>query len=190
MAIVALAIEPLRRVDTIYEELDDSTICNSDCTSLMVKWAHQRLPLPINFYLSPVSTIFYSKCTGLPRVSTKHNKIPIDLLEVTQSGLFFLLGIEAVSNYQAIDAPSPVQSTPLIWNLHSLSVNFLVGMEFLEEDNSRGIFEALQDLYGELLDKERSSIREECILKDRVELTPETWKQKPYRVSKISIGDS
>ncbi|KAJ7947245.1 Transcriptional elongation regulator MINIYO [Quillaja saponaria] len=156
-------------LNTIYEEVDVSTICNQDCTSLTVEWAYQRLPLPIHFYLSPISTICDSKWTGLPKDNT-----PIVLLEVAKSGLFFLLGIETMSNYQVTDAPSPVQSVPLIWKLHSLSVSFLAGMEVLEEEKSRGIFEALQDLYGELLDKERSSIWEEYISGDRVELTPET----------------
>ncbi|KAL5561276.1 hypothetical protein UlMin_031023 [Ulmus minor] len=68
----------------------------------------------------------------------------------------FKKGTEAMSSVLPSDVPSPVQSVPLVWKLHSLSVILLVGMGVIEEDKSRDVYEALQDLYGDALDTERS----------------------------------
>ncbi|KAK7275000.1 hypothetical protein RIF29_16106 [Crotalaria pallida] len=142
-------------LDTIYEESDTSPIPSPSCT-LMIEWAHQKLPLPSHFYLSPISTIFHIKRAGPQKVNSAHSiPDPTILLDVAKSGLFFVLGLEAMSNFQCTDIPSPIQQVSLTWKLHSLSVNFLVGMEILEQEQVRETFEALQDLYGELLDKER-----------------------------------
>ncbi|OMO91937.1 hypothetical protein COLO4_18006 [Corchorus olitorius] len=64
---------------------------------------------------------------------------------------------------------TPVQSVPLIWKLHSLSIILLIGMAVLEEEKSRDVYESLQELYGQLLDETRS-------------------KKRPYAA--VSFGDS
>lgn len=147
-------------LDTIYEDEDMSTMTSPSCTSLMVEWARQRLPLPIHFFLSPISTVF-RKRSDRQKMSSSHNiNNETNLLEAAKSGLFFVLGVEAMSKFQRSDFLSPIQHVPLTWKIHSLSVNFLVGMEVLEQEQGRETFEALQDLYGELLDKERFTRRE------------------------------
>ncbi|KAF3434785.1 hypothetical protein FNV43_RR21871 [Rhamnella rubrinervis] len=142
-------------LDTIYEDLDTPYSCQ-DSTNLVVEWAHQRLPLPMHWFLSPLSTLCDGRHAGLQK-NSKGNLMqnPGDLLEVSKAGIFFLLGIEAMSRFLPIDVPSPVRSVPLVWNLHSLSVILLVGMGVIEEDKSRDVYEALQDLYGNILDKTR-----------------------------------
>ncbi|KAI9105029.1 hypothetical protein K1719_022745 [Acacia pycnantha] len=151
-------------LDTIYEDVDMSNVKTPSYTSLAVEWACQRLPLPVHFYLSPISTIVHSNRSGPQKVSSSHNiHDQSNLLEVARSGLFFVLGVEAMSSFHHTDFPSPIQIVSLTWKLHSLSVNFLVGMELLEQEQSKETFEALQDLYGELLDKERSIRRKEVI---------------------------
>ncbi|PON33659.1 hypothetical protein PanWU01x14_350950 [Parasponia andersonii] len=143
-------------LDTIYEDMDTSNSVQ-DCTSLVVEWAHQRLPLPVNWFLSPISTLCNSKHAGLRKSSNLENLMqdPGDLLEVAKAGLFFLLGIEAMSSFLPTGASSPVHSVPVVWKLHCLSVVLLVGMGLIAEDKSRDVFEALQDLYGAVLDKAR-----------------------------------
>ncbi|XP_028803506.1 transcriptional elongation regulator MINIYO [Neltuma alba] len=151
-------------LDTIFEDVDMSNVKTPSLTSLAVEWARQRLPLPVHFYLSPISTIVHSKRSGPKKFSHSHNIFDqTNLLEVARSGLFFVLGVEAMSSFQHSNFPSPVQHVSLTWKLHSLSVNFLVGMELLEQEQGKETFEALQDLYGELLDKERSIRRKEVI---------------------------
>ncbi|OIW21529.1 hypothetical protein TanjilG_06143 [Lupinus angustifolius] len=159
------------RLDTIYEESDTAPIPNPLCTSLMIEWAHQKLPLPAHFYLSPISTIFHVKRAGPQKVNSSHSiPDPTNLLEVARSGLFFVLGLEVLSNFQCADIPSPIQQVSLTWKLHSLSVNLLVGMEILEQEMDREAFEALQDLYGELLDKERFNRSKEVTSDDKKHL--------------------
>ncbi|XP_057448078.1 transcriptional elongation regulator MINIYO [Lotus japonicus] len=146
-------------LDTIYEDSDMPSTRSPCSNSLMVEWAKQKLPLPLHFYLSPISTIFHSKRAGPLKANSVHRVDPdmhdlANLREVSKCGLFFVLGIEAMT-IQDTEIPSPIQHVSLTWKLHSLSVNFLVGMEILEQDQDRETFEALQDLYGELLDKAR-----------------------------------
>lgn len=143
-------------LDTIYEDLD-TPYSSQDSTNLVVEWAHQRLPLPMHWFLSPLSTLCDGRHAGLQKSFKLGNLMqdPGDLLEVAKSGLFFLLGIEAMSSFLPIDVPSPVRSVPLVWILHSLSVILLFGMGVIEEDKSRDVYEALQDLYGNILDKAR-----------------------------------
>ncbi|XP_062086775.1 transcriptional elongation regulator MINIYO [Humulus lupulus] len=143
-------------LSTIYEDSDTSNSVQ-DCTPLVVEWAHQRLPLPINWFLSSISTLCDSRHAGLQKSSNLENLIqdPGYLLEVATGGLFFLLGMEAMSSFLPSGVPSPVQSVPLVWKLHCLSVILLVGMGVIEEKKSRDCYEALQDLYGSSLDKAR-----------------------------------
>ncbi|KAM7479487.1 hypothetical protein LguiA_027700 [Lonicera macranthoides] len=135
---------------TIDEELDTSNLTNQEhnLTSLVVEWAHQRMPLPMHWFLSPISTIDYSKVNDM--------QVTTDFLEVAKAGLFFLLGIEAMSALISSEIHSSIQSVPIVWKLHSLSVVLFVGMGVLEEEKSRDMYENLQELYGQLLDKSRS----------------------------------
>ncbi|CAN0845678.1 Transcriptional elongation regulator MINIYO [Linum grandiflorum] len=128
-------------LETIHEEDTSSTIMRHDqsCTSFTAQWAHQRLPLPMHWFLSPIS----------------EKKNSIDTVEVIKAGLFFLLGIEAMSSLLPNDATSPIRNTPLVWKLHSLSVALLIGMGVLDDDTSKEDFEVLQNLYGRVLDENR-----------------------------------
>ncbi|PRQ25053.1 putative RNA polymerase II-associated protein [Rosa chinensis] len=142
-------------LNTIYEDIDTSGITSQD---LVVEWAHQRLPLPVCWFLSPVSTLCDGKTAGLKKSSKLQDLMqdPGDFLVVARAGLFFLLGIEALASFLPAGIHSPVKSVPLVWKLHSLSVLLLVGMGVLEEEKSRVSYEALQDLYGNLLHQARS----------------------------------
>jgi len=155
-------------LETIYEDSDMSSMASPCCNSLTLEWAHQKLPLPAHFYLSPISTIFHSKRAGTQKVDDVLQDSS-SLLEVARCGLFFVLGVEAMSSFQG-HIPSPVHHVSLTWKLHSLSVNFVVGMEILEHDRSRDNFEALQDLYGELLDEARLNQSKDVISEDKKNL--------------------
>lgn len=145
-------------LDTIHEDCDASNIANQEhhLTSLVVEWAHQRLPLPSHWFLSSLSTINDSKTAELPSASDSLNckQNATDLLEVAKGGLFFLLGIEAISAFLSSEFHSSVQGVPLSWKLHSLSVSLFVGMGVLEE-KSRDLYENLQEVYGQLLENSR-----------------------------------
>ncbi|KAF5182102.1 Transcriptional elongation regulator miniyo [Thalictrum thalictroides] len=133
---------------TIYEDSDarEASYCDSHCTSKVIEWAQQRLPLPMHWFLSPLLTINDGK-GALDKV-----------LEVAKSGIFFLLGLEATSSFPCTTVKSsPVDGVPLIWKVHSLSVVLLVGMGVLQDDQSRDMYRALQDLYGQILNETRRS---------------------------------
>ncbi|RZC75170.1 hypothetical protein C5167_050641 [Papaver somniferum] len=151
-------------LDTIYEdseEKSDSVAGNPRCTSLVVEWAHQRLPLPLHWFLSPISTVAgIGGAVELPNGSDVPNSMcppsPGEAFDLAQSGLFLLLGLESLSTLlcSGLQA-SPVSRVPLVWKIHSLSVVLLVGMSLLYDENSRNTYETLQDLYGLLLDESR-----------------------------------
>lgn len=165
-------------LDTIPEDVDltHTTFEGHDCPSLLVEWARQRFPLPMHWFLSPISTIRDGKHAELPSTSSIQNSVknPADFLEVSRGGLFFLLGIEAMSSFLPSDVPSPVRSVPVIWKLHSLSVILLEGMSVLEEEKSRDVYEALQELCGQLLDESRVHKNTKTIL------PPETGKKNKF----------
>lgn len=168
-------------LDTIPEELDPSILSSQDhcCCSLAVEWAHQRLPLPMHWFLSPISTICDGNQVGLQSVSKTLNYAQNpDVVEVAKCGLFFLLGIEAMASLVSSKIPSPVQSTPLFWKLHSLSVTLLAGMGVLEEEKSKDVFEALQEHYGLLLDEALSSRSARLVLEKNANSLPETGKNR------------
>ncbi|XP_047324586.1 transcriptional elongation regulator MINIYO isoform X2 [Impatiens glandulifera] len=151
-------------LDTIHEECD-MTGSEQQCTSLAVEWAHQRLPLPLHWFLSAISTANDSKSCYVPASSSAMNLDcgeTADLLEVSKSGLFFLLGLEAMSSLASADICSPVNRVPIVWKMHSLSVLlFDIGVQ--EEEKSRFMYKELQDVYGQILDKSRLG-REETII--------------------------
>ncbi|KAA3465497.1 transcriptional elongation regulator MINIYO [Gossypium australe] len=163
-------------LETIPEDLDTSIMSQDhNCTSLMIEWAHQRLPFPMHWFLSPISTLCDSKHAGLGRVSDIQNIVqdPGDIVEVSKAGMFFLLGLEALSTFLSADVVSPIRSVPVIWKLHSLSIILLIGMAVLEDEKTRDVYESLQELYGQLLDEIRSKGRSQTISNMSTSLTPE-----------------
>ncbi|KAE8724924.1 F-box protein SKIP23-like isoform X1 [Hibiscus syriacus] len=164
-------------LETIPEDLDTSKMSQDhNCTSVMAEWAHQRLPLPMHWFLSPISTLCASKHAGLGKASDIQNIMqdPGHILEVSRAGMFFLLGLEALSAFLPADVVSPIQSVPVIWKLHSLSIILLVGMAMLEDEKTRDVYESLQELYGQHLDEKRSQGRLETTSNMSTSLTPET----------------
>ncbi|KAK2974314.1 hypothetical protein RJ640_026875, partial [Escallonia rubra] len=150
-------------LETIHEDLatESTKIREHPITSLVVEWAHQRLPVPNNWFLSPICDISYSKPTN-PSVSTPDCLQDFtQFLEVGKGGLFFLLGIEAMSSFLPSEFTSSVRSVSLVWKLHALSVILFVGMGVLEDEKSKAVYENLQDVYGQLLDKPRLQETEE-----------------------------
>ncbi|GFQ06708.1 RNA polymerase ii-associated protein 1 [Phtheirospermum japonicum] len=121
-----------RALETIYEDSGE------ELSSLRVEWAHQRLPLPAHWFLSSISTVYSDK--------------PSDFLEVAKGGLFFLLGIEAISS-------SPVKSVSVVWKLHAMSVILLSGMEILGDEKSRDVYGILQNVYGEIVDAKKLTLQ-------------------------------
>ncbi|XP_021903655.1 LOW QUALITY PROTEIN: transcriptional elongation regulator MINIYO [Carica papaya] len=161
-------------METIHEDVETPNMTSKDqsCSYMIVEWAHQRLPLPIHWFLSPISTIVDHKSSHPGGASSSQNLFQdsADVLEVAKCGLFFLLGIEAMSTFLPGDAPSPIRSVPLVWKLHSLSVILLVGMGVLEEEKSSDIYESLQEIYGQFLDEGRLGKSSEPILDRQVNL--------------------
>ncbi|XP_076905908.1 transcriptional elongation regulator MINIYO-like [Bidens hawaiensis] len=126
-------------LNTIQEDVDPSAN-----TSLVTEWAHQRLPLPDHWFLSPISTVDHTKLVNLP--------VKPNFLEVSKSGLFFILGLEAISNQVSSNSYS-IKNVPVIWKLHALSVTLFTGMDILEDEKTRDVYSNLQELYGQSLDK-------------------------------------
>ncbi|RCV22601.1 hypothetical protein SETIT_4G233300v2 [Setaria italica] len=125
-------------LETIQEETELTEAVNEPHSTLVVEWAHQRLPLPVHWILSAVCCIDDPK--GILSTSAKY------ILDVSRAGLIFLLGLEAIS-------AAPCLHAPLIWKMHALSVSIRSSMDLLQEDRSRDIFHALQELYGQHLDR-------------------------------------
>ncbi|KAI3970708.1 hypothetical protein MKX01_024355 [Papaver californicum] len=151
-------------LDTIYEdseEKSDVVAGNPHCTSLVVEWAHQRLPLPLHWFLSPISTVAgIGGAIDPPNgPGVQNHMCPSsheEAFDLAQSGLFLLLGLESLSTVPCSGLQtSQVTHVPLVWKIHSLSVVLLVGMSLLYDEKSRNTYETLQDLYGLLLDESR-----------------------------------
>ncbi|XP_048492898.1 transcriptional elongation regulator MINIYO isoform X2 [Beta vulgaris subsp. vulgaris] len=135
-----------RFLDTIPENMETSLMTGENGNTLMFEWARQRLPLPSHWLLSPIATVGDIKSSDTPAQD------PMRFHEVAKAGLFFLLGIEAMSCKLSEKDNSPIRSIPLTWKLHALSVPLLVGMDVLE-GKSRSMYGALQSLYSQHLDE-------------------------------------
>ncbi|KAI4375670.1 hypothetical protein MLD38_013516 [Melastoma candidum] len=86
-------------LDMIDEDIETSEEpVSAQFTELIVQWTHQRLPLPIHWFLSPLMT--------MP-----------DPPEVVKAGLFFFLGLEAISCAEGTMNPSPIELVPLVWKI-------------------------------------------------------------------------
>ncbi|KAL5224721.1 hypothetical protein ABZP36_011360 [Zizania latifolia] len=127
-----------KTLETIQEETELAEAVNPPCSMLAVEWTHQRLPLPVHWILSAVCCIDDSK--GNLSSSASY------AVDVSKAGLIFLLGLEAIS-------AAPCLHAPLVWKMHALSASVRSSMDLLQEDRSRDIFHALQELYGHHLDK-------------------------------------
>ncbi|XP_065873553.1 transcriptional elongation regulator MINIYO [Euphorbia lathyris] len=128
-------------LDTIHEDSDASNTTRQarNLMSLTQEWAHQRLPLPMHWFLSPITVLSHDK----------H-----EVVEIT-GALFLLLAMEAMSIFLSTDFHSPIKNVPVVRKLHSLSVILVAGMDVLDDSKSRDLYEALQDVYGQLLDEAR-----------------------------------
>lgn len=139
-------------LETIQEETELAEVVNQPCSTLAVEWAHQRLPLPMHWILSAVCSTDDPK--GTFSASANYN------VDVSRAGIIFLLGLEAIS-------AAPCLCTPLVWKMHALSVSIRSSMELLQEDRSKDIFHALQELYGQHLNRLCEKYdRSQCIKKD------------------------
>jgi RNA polymerase II-associated protein 1 len=125
-------------LETIQEETELAEVVNQPCSTLVVEWTHQRLPLPMHWILSAVCSTDDPKDT----ISASDNYN----VDVSRAGLIFLLGLEAIS-------AAPCLHTPLVWKMHALSVSIRSSMDLLQEDRSRDIFHSLQELYGQRLNR-------------------------------------
>ncbi|KAJ3691985.1 hypothetical protein LUZ60_012335 [Juncus effusus] len=113
--------EKFNSLETIREEETEDP--------LIAEWAQQRLPVPVNWILSPV-------------FGTSETQI---------SGLFLLLGFEAISAIS--NSVSPISRIPLVWKLHALSFCLYTSMNVLKQENSMGLFNTLQELYSRQIEK-------------------------------------
>lgn len=148
----------VRSLETIHEDMDAANEASEESSSLILEWAHHRLPLPAHWFLSAISTILFDRKACPPGASYKETRteVPSDVLEVAKSGLFFLLGIEAIPTFISPDFCSPVKCVPVVWKLHAMSATLLSGMGVLEDEKSRDVYETLQNVYGEALDEKTS----------------------------------
>ncbi|PAN23588.1 hypothetical protein PAHAL_4G102800 [Panicum hallii] len=124
-------------LEAIQEETELTEAVNEPLSTLVVEWAHQRLPLPVHWILSAICCIDDPK--GILLTSANY------IIDVSRAGLIFLFGLEAIS-------AAPCLHAPVIWKMHALSVSIRSSMDLLQEDRSRDIFHALQELYGQHLD--------------------------------------
>ncbi|KAJ6844323.1 transcriptional elongation regulator MINIYO [Iris pallida] len=136
-------------LETIHEDEESSKIPlkYSDCSSLMIEWAHQRLPLPVHWLLSAICSVGDKKII---------NTCSTGAQDVAKGGLLLLLCLEATSLFPCSAAhDSVISRVSLVWKFHALSVALHANMDVLEEEKSRDVFERLQELYGQHLDAAR-----------------------------------
>ncbi|KAI6677528.1 hypothetical protein NL676_038324 [Syzygium grande] len=161
-------------LETVHEDMDmsDEKAEHVPCTNLTMEWAYQRLPLPMHWFISPMSSLGDGKQSTDQKASGAINPVQDhdDLSEVAKAGMFFLLGLEAMSCSGCLDITSPTQHLSLVWKFHSLSMILLVGLAVLEEQRSRDVYEALQELFGQFLDREILSRSARHSLKDKPEM--------------------
>lgn len=137
-------------LETIHEEQETSEVPVKylDCSNWITEWARQRLPLPDHWFLSAVCSIGDMKSTSTCSST--------DLCDAAKSGLFLLLGLESMSYLLSSDLqPSPISGVSLVWKLHALSMALRANMDVLLDEKCSDIFETLQELYGQHLEKLR-----------------------------------
>lgn len=145
--------------------------------SLGIEWAHQRLPVPVQWLLSPLSSSILEQP---PEISV--NNVLLDNINstdiVVRSGLFFLLGLEAIFSSCNSFQSSPIFCIPLVRKIHILSMVFVDGGDLFLETPVRDLLGALQDLYGQALDRQSgaNSILMSQRSKSEKSLTPQDCK--------------
>lgn len=122
--------QPDNSLETIHEEVELMENSDSDTSHdlMVIEWARQRLPIPPHWFLS-------SLC------GSSDLKI----------GLVLLLGLETLLHIS--DLPSPLGGVALVWKLHSLSMCLSSDMDVLGEEKSRAIFEIIQEIYSQELQR-------------------------------------
>lgn len=152
-------------LETIDEEMSASYLDNTGTISLTHEWAYQRLPLPTYWFLSPISSMCLRRDANVDKAySTQSNEQEqAGLLRVGQAGLFFLLGLEAMSAFLSTESYSSVYNVSVTWKLHALSMILIDGTGVLEDEKSRDVYQTLQSVYGQTVDKLRLSDTENKI---------------------------
>ncbi|CAA7020702.1 unnamed protein product [Microthlaspi erraticum] len=151
-------------LETIHEdgEMPNCSTQDQKSDSLVIEWAHQRMPLPPHWFLSSMSAANGGKTPAGPPESR-------ELLEVAKAGVFFLAGLESSTGLGSL--PSPVASVPLVWKFHALSTVLLVGMEVIEDEDTRNLYSFLQELYGQVLDETRQNQHEIKLLRFKSDIS-------------------
>ncbi|KAJ4769823.1 RNA polymerase II-associated protein 1 [Rhynchospora pubera] len=117
-------------LETIHEEVELMEKSERD-NFMVIEWAHQRLPMPLHWFLSPLC-------------GSRDMKI----------GLVLLLGLETLLHIS--ESPSPLSGVALVWKLHSLSMCLSSDIDVLGEEKSRAVFEIIQEKYSQDLRKLQS----------------------------------
>ncbi|XP_057822355.2 transcriptional elongation regulator MINIYO isoform X2 [Cryptomeria japonica] len=135
---------------TICEESAElGSITSNENMSLGIEWAHQRLPVPVQWLLSPLSmTIDNSDDALLDDIIAKEK-----VFNNVRSGLFFLIGLEAMYSCNRLMF-SLVSCIPLVRKIHALSMVFILGGDVFLEASVNDLLATLQQLYGEALDED------------------------------------
>ncbi|GAA0145255.1 hypothetical protein LIER_05494 [Lithospermum erythrorhizon] len=89
-----------------------------------------------------MATINHTKKTDLPPASNMEDDMESNLrcLEVFRAGLFFSLGLEAMSAFLPSESQCFVWQVPVVWKLHALSVILMNGMDFLVDKKTRDVY--------------------------------------------------
>lgn len=127
--------------------------------SLGIEWAHQRLPVPIQWLLSPLSSSILEQLSEVPsnNVLLENVNSTDRMINTVRSGLFFLLGLEAIfSSCDSFQSP-PILCIPLVRKIHMLSMVFVDGGDLFLETPVRDFLGALQELYGQALDRQNGA---------------------------------
>lgn len=127
--------------------------------SLGIEWAHQRLPVPVQWLLSPLSSSILEQISEVPRnnVLLENVNSTDRVFNTVRSGLFFLLGLEAIfSSCDSFQSP-PILCIPLVRKIHMLSMVFVDGGDLFLETPVRDFLGALQELYGQALDRQNGA---------------------------------
>lgn len=127
--------------------------------SLGIEWAHQRLPVPVQWLLSPLSSSILEQISEVPsnNVLLENVNSTDRVFNTVRSGLFFLLGLEAIfSSCDSFQSP-PILCIPLVRKIHMLSMVFVDGGDLFLETPVRDFLGALQELYGQALDRQNGA---------------------------------
>ncbi|KAH9323457.1 hypothetical protein KI387_018096, partial [Taxus chinensis] len=135
---------------TICEEGAELGSTSADENMILgIEWAHQRLPVPVQWLLSPLSTYINEPEELLLDGVIAKEKV----FNNVKSGLFFLIGLEAMFSYSSC-LFSSVSCIPLVRKIHALSMLFILGGDAFLEASINDLLGTLQGLYGEALDKD------------------------------------